>query len=327
MPCSASNELIWTADEFVPERFRRGTSGTRSSIPPLQRRAQDLPGAAFAINESVSAGHPRAVSRCAFARHTGLRVPVTLRQASACQCARARTRRAVPRAAGLAQLGDKRGACSVFATQVFSILPPRFVPTASARRRFGPRAARIHARGIANLRHLRPTLHRNRRGGRRWGPDRPGPGRAAVMERMWDSAPHDTQGEVVQRAVQSKRPAILSFRNSATGSARHRGHAWGLHPSATNSPRRHEFELVQRSRGARAQGDRAGTGPVPAAPHLRRGEAVGLGHDPSSKEACLTPTSAAPRRIRNDRLIETLARVRRGGDTNYCLRTRRSSSY
>jgi KDO2-lipid IV(A) lauroyltransferase len=151
----------------------------------------------------------------------------------------------------------------------------------------------------------------------------------AVIERIWDSgAVTMRNGEIVRRAVQSKRPIIFVFAHLANWEllaigARRLGASV---PSVYEIlPDRHEFELVQRSRRRIGHTviapDRDGLISLVGA--LRRGEAIGLGIDEYKDGNVIAPSLGRPPRTdTNARLIESLARRFNALVIPvYCLRT------
>jgi KDO2-lipid IV(A) lauroyltransferase len=236
----------------------------------------------------------------------------------------------------LAQLGDKLWSeFIVLAYHVFRLFPPRLVSDLGERlgRRYGPSRSPGSTRAaIANLRHIRPDYSEAQCAEaviRMWEQIGRVQAETAVMERMWESAAITVRnGDIVQRAVHSRRPVIFVFP--------HLGN-WELLAIAAQRlgasvpsvyevlPDRNEFELVQRSRrriGHKViSPDRDGLITLVGA--LRRGEAVGLGIDEYKNGNVIAPSFGRPPRTdTNARLIESLARRFEAlVIPAYCLRT------
>jgi KDO2-lipid IV(A) lauroyltransferase len=222
----------------------------------------------------------------------------------------------------LMQLGDRLWSeFIVLAYHAFRLFPPRLVSDLGERlgRRFGPsRSPGSTREALANLRRIRPDYSEAQCAEAvvaMWGQIGRVQAETAVMERMWKSAAITVRnGDIVQRAVQSRRPVIFVFP--------HLGN-WELLAIAAQRlgasvpsvyeilPDRNEFELVQRSRrriGHKViSPDRDGLITLIGA--LRRGEAVGLGIDEYKNGNVIAPSFGRPPRTdTNARLIESLAR-------------------
>lgn len=236
----------------------------------------------------------------------------------------------------LEQLGDRLWSMFiVFAYHVFRLFPPRFVSDLGERlgRRFGPSRNPGSTRAaIANLRRIRPDYSASQCAEAvvtMWGQIGRVQAETAVMERMWESAAISVRnGEIMQRAVQSRRPVIFVFPHLGNWEllailAQRLG---ATVPSVYEIlPDRNEFELVQRSRrriGHKVIApDRGGLFTLLRT--LRRGDAVGLGIDEFKDGNVIAPSfGRLPRRDTNARLIESLARKFNALVIPlYCLRT------
>jgi KDO2-lipid IV(A) lauroyltransferase len=200
-------------------------------------------------------------------------------------------------------------------------------------RRFGrSRSPLSTLAALDNLRRIRPDYsdaQREEAVDRMWEQIGRVQAETVVIDRIWDSAVITVRnGEIVPRALQSKRPIIFVFPHLANWEllailAQHLGAAV---PSVYEVlPDRHEFELVQRSRrriGHRVIApDRDGLIALVGA--MKRGEAVGLGIDEYKGGNVIAPSFGRPPRTdTNARLVESLARRFNAlVIPAYCLRT------
>ena len=185
---------------------------------------------------------------------------------------------------------------------------------------------------LDNLRRIRPDYSEAQREEavrKMWGQIGRVQSETVVIDRIWDSGAVTVRdGDIIGRALRSKRPAIFVFPHLGNWEllailAQRQG---AVVPSVYEIlPDRREFELVQRSRrriGHKVIApDRAGLISLVGA--LKRGEAVGLGIDEYKRGNVIAPSfGRPPRKDTNARLVERLARKFDALVVpTYCLRT------
>ena len=218
---------------------------------------------------------------------------------------------------------------------IFRLFPARAASDVGERlgRRFGrSRSPLSTLAALDNLRRIRPDYSEAQREEavqRMWEQIGRVQAETVVIERIWDSgAVTIRNGEIVTRAVQSKRPLIFVFPHLGNWELLAIG-AQRLGASVPSVyeilPERHEFELIQRSRrriGHRVIApDRDGLIALLGA--LKRGEAIGLGIDEFKGGNVIAPSfGRQPRTDTNVRLIESLARrFDAPVIPTYCVRT------